>query len=78
MVSGKPFEVDKEIYDRAKTRFHEANPDKPERDFYYVLTEDEDKLFSRAITCGYGLYNCQVHEENGKYICTWMRGSSCD
>lgn len=51
MVIGKPFEVSKDVYERAK-----------------------ENCKNRAD----GLYDCQLHEEDGKYICTWMHGSSCD
>ena len=44
-----------------------------------IMTKDEEnEYFSDAIRWGYGLYDCQVREENGKYICSWWRGSSCD
>ena len=66
MVKGEPFEVSKEVYERAK-----ENGD-------YMTIKDRNVLFSDSILCGYGLYNCRVHEENGKYICTWWRGDSCD
>lgn len=74
MVAGKPFEVSREVYERAR-----ANTFEPEKhNAYYMAEEDEKKLFSASILCGYGLYDCKVHEKDGKYICTWMRGSSCD
>lgn len=66
MVEGAPFEVSKEVYDRAK-----ANHD-------YMVDQDTEELFTETVRFGYGLYDCKVHEINGKYICTWMRGSSCD
>lgn len=74
MVVGKPFEVSREVYERAR-----ANTIEPEkRTAYYMAEEDEEKLFPVSIRCGYGLYDCKVYEKDGKYICTWMRGSSCD
>lgn len=73
MVRGEDFEVSKEVYERAKAN----SVDKDESSFY-MASEDKHKLFSEAILCGYGLYDCQVHEKDGKYVCTWWRGSSCD
>ena len=72
MVQGKPFEVSKEVYERAKAKCAEP------RSEYYMTSADQEELFSIGIRRGYGLYNCKVHEEDGKYICTWMRGSTCD
>lgn len=73
IVSGTPFEVSKEVYDRAK----DAAGNK-EQKYFSVTDKDKAELFSMAIICGYGLYECMVHEEDGKYICTWKRGTSCD
>lgn len=66
MVRGEEFEVTKEVYERAQ------------QNRGYMVSEDQPKYFSASILCGYGLYGCRVREENGKYICSWMRGSSCD
>lgn len=66
MQRGKEFEVPKEVYERAK------------RNRGYMAYEDVEHYFNESIRFGYGLYNCMVHEENGKYICTWDMGSSCD
>ena len=66
MRRGKDFEVTKEVYDRAK-----ANRG-------YMAKEDEEKLFSESIRYGYGLYCCVVKEVDGKYICSYETGSSCD
>lgn len=74
MVRGNDFEVSKEVYERAKAN---CTDDKP-RASYYMTDADKNEIFDISILCGYGIYNCQVHEENGKYICTWMRGESCD
>lgn len=73
MKTGTPFEVSKEVYDRAKARCTNK-----EAKSFYMTNQDKEELFSESIRWGYGLYNCQVHEENGKYICTWERGESCD
>lgn len=73
MRQGKPFEVSKEVYERAKANCIDKN-----KKYYYMAPEDKIELFSEAIRCGYGLYCCMVHEENGKYICTWDMGDSCD
>jgi len=74
MVKGEPFEVSKEVYDRAK----ESYIGEEEQSSYYMTHDDRERLFSESIRWGYGLYNCRVHEEDGKYICTWWRGDSCD
>lgn len=73
MKTGKPFEVSKEVYDRAK-----ENSINKESYYFYMAAQDKEELFSDSIRWGYGLYNCRVHEENGKYICTWEMGNSCD
>lgn len=73
LVDGTPFEVSKEVYERAK-----ANSTDKNQKYFYLSGKDENELFDVSIRCGYGLYNCMVHEEDGKYICTWKRGSSCD
>lgn len=73
MLPGKPFEVSKEVFERAK----EQSIDKTQGSFY-MTNEDKKELFDESILCGYGLYNCRVHEEKGKYICTWWQGDSCD
>lgn len=73
MIKGKPFEVSKEVYDRAVAKSVDKNCK-----YFYMAKEDKEREFSEAIRNGYGLYSCMVHEENGKYICTWNRGSSCD
>lgn len=73
MKRGTPFEVSKEVFERAKAR--SVNKDAKS---FYMVDEDEQELFSESIRYGYGLYNCRVHEEDGKYICTWDMGSSCD
>ena len=68
MVVGKPFEIDKEVYDRAQENGG------------YIAQEDTEKLFSVSIRCGYGLYGAKAYQDKdtGKYMCSWMRGSSCD
>lgn len=78
MVIGTPFEVSKEVYDRAKAMYADEGRNTPYDGYYYMTVEDRIELFDVTIRLGYGLYNCRVHEEDGKYICTWMRGGSCD
>lgn len=73
MVIGEPFEVSKEVYDRAV-----ANTYDNDKKYFYMTDKDTEKLFSDAIRRGYGLYDCKIHEENGKYICTWKHGNNCD
>lgn len=74
MVTGKEFEVSKDVYDRARAQYKGKEPLKS----YYMTADDENKLFSPSIIWGYGLYDCRVREENGKYICSWKRGETCD
>lgn len=78
MRTGTPFEVSKDVYDRAKAMYVEAGRKEPYDGYYYMTSADQKELFSISILCGYGLYNCKVHEEEGKYICTYETGSSCD
>jgi len=66
MRKGKEFEVSKEEYERAKVNGG------------YMSGEDIKNHFSDSILCGYGLYDCQIREENGKYICSYWTGDSCD
>ena len=66
MTRGKDFEVSKDVYERAK-----ANRG-------YMAKEDEEKLFSDSILYGYGLYCCVVREKDGKYICSYEIGETCD
>lgn len=67
MKTGTPFEVTKEVYERAC------------QNGGYMAGEDIRKHFSDSIIMGYGLYSCKVHQtEDGKYICTYETGSSCD
>lgn len=66
MVKGTDFEVTKDVWERAQ------------RNHGYMAEEDKDKLFDVSILCGYGLYSCKVREQDGKYICSWWRGETCD
>lgn len=66
MRRGTDFEVSKEVYERSQQ--HGG----------YMAEEDKAELFSVSILCGYGLYNCRVREEDGKYICSYWTGDSCD
>jgi hypothetical protein len=73
MRRGKDFEVDREVYERARMCSADKN-----RESFYMAQEDQEKFFDESIRWGYGLYNCQVREENGKYICSYMTGDTCD
>ena len=73
MRRGTPFEVSKEVFERAR-----ANSGNQSGNCFYMAEEDKEKLFSIQVLCGYGLYNCKVREDNGKYICTYETGDSCD
>ena len=59
-------EISKEVYDRAV-----ANNGR-------ITGDDEKKIFSVAILCGYGLYGTSVRETDGKYYCDYNRGNTCD
>ena len=54
MTVGKPFEVSKEVFERAKARGQRGGG------YYYMTTEDQRAHFSDAILMGYGLYNCKI------------------
>lgn len=77
MRTGTPFEVSKDVYDRARGMYAENSRESYDG-YYYMAQQDQNELFSESIRWGYGLYNCKVHEEDGKYICTYETGSSCD
>ena len=66
-------EIPKEFYDRARAACQD-----PKRTYLTICDADKEKLFGSAVLCGYGLYSCSVHEEDGKYICTYTIGDSCD
>ena len=74
MVKGDDFEVSKEVYERAKANYVGGNL----TNSYYMVDSDRKELFPETIRYGYGLYNCKVYEKNGKYMCSWWRGDSCD
>lgn len=73
MRKGTDFEVSKEVYDRAK-----AQSKNQEGKCFYMTESDKEKLFSESVRWGYGLYSCMVREEDGKYICSYWTGDSCD
>lgn len=76
MRKGTDFEVSKDVYDRAVANY--VGKDKPLNGAYYMAKQDQEKLFSEAIRWGYGLYSCMVREEDGKYICSYWTGDTCD
>ena len=59
-------EVTKEIYERAKENRG------------YMTDADKQEIFSPSLLYGYGVYGAKVYEENGKYICHYSRGNTCD
>mgnify|MGYP006967381421 FL=1 len=73
MRQGTPFEVEKEVFDRSK-----AQSRNKDAKYFYMTEADKVKLFPVWERCGYGVYSCMVHEEDGKYICTYETGDSCD
>lgn len=78
MIRGKDFEVSKEVYERAKARYMSNHNGDEGNGVYYMTSEDEKEIFNISVLCGYGLYDCKVREKDGKYICSYMTGSSCD
>ena len=67
MISCKPIEISKDIYDRATAKGGK-----------YIAREDMSKLFTQAELCGYGIYCPTVYEKDGKYWCSYYMGDSCD
>ena len=59
-------EIPKDIYDRA------MNNGK------YIPLKDKEKVWDISERCGYGVYNHQVFEKDGKYFVEYNRGESCD
>lgn len=74
MTRGNSFEVDKEVFERAKAH----SSVKKSLQSYYVTDEDMKKLFSEAELVGYGVYSCVVVQEGDKYMVYYSLGSSCD
>lgn len=72
MTKGTPFEVSKEVYERAKAKSG------VEMQSYYVTSDDKKQLFTEAELIGYGVYGCVVRKEDGKYMVHYSLGSSCD
>lgn len=66
LIDGKPFEVSKEVYERAKNNNN------------IMDAQDQMNLFSHDILAGYGLYYCKVFKKKDKYICYWKRGNTLD
>lgn len=44
----------------------------------HIRHDKEDKVFSDAVIWGYGLYGTSCYEQDGKYICEYNIGNSCD
>ena len=92
MVRGEPFEVSKEVYERARSYYldrlkeallrdnitEEQYKEAEKSSSFYMTDEDEMIYFSESLRWGYGIYSVFVSEKDGKYICTWERGDSCD
>lgn len=68
MRSGTPFEISKEVYDRAMKQNS------------FITDADKSNLFTESQLCGYGVYSAKayVDEETGKYMCRYNIGDSCD
>lgn len=59
--------ITKEIYDNAVNNHHGVLAD-----------EDEDKVFSMAEVCGYGVYCPYVFTRNNEYYVRFEMGDTCD
>ena len=59
-------EISKDVFERAKNNH------------YRLTEEDENNLFDTGILIGYGLYGTRCYEDNGKYLCDYTIGSTCD
>ena len=68
MRRGTPFEISKEVFDRAM----ENNG--------YITSEDKANLFDVCDLCGYGVYGAMAYidDETGKMMCMYSTGDSCD
>lgn len=73
MVKGKDFEVSKEVYERAKAQCKDEKSN-----CFYVTEDDINEIFPTSLLMGYGVYGVTVREVDGKYICSYERGDSCD
>lgn len=60
-------EITREMYDRAGGE-----------DGKYLTEDDKNAIFSVADLWGYGIYGARVYQADGKYICRYERGDSCD
>ena len=59
-------EISKDVFERAKNNH------------YRLTEEDENNLFDIGVLIGYGLYGTRCYEDNGKYLCDYTIGSTCD
>ena len=66
MIRCEPFEISNEVFDRAQ------------KNRGYIAPEDKNKLFTETQLCGYGVYGAMAFEKDGKYLCAYSMGSSCD
>ena len=68
MRIGTPFEISKEVYDRAMENRG------------YITSGDMSELFTESQLCGYGVYGAMAFIDNvtGKYMCRYDMGDSCD
>lgn len=66
MIKGTPFEISKEVYDRAMENRG------------YIVNKDMKELFSISQLCGNGVYSAMAFEKDGKYYCSFWLGSTCD
>ena len=66
MIKCEPFEISKDVYDRAM------------KNGGYITRMDETELFSISQLCGTGVYSDKAFEKDGKYYCSYCIGDSCD
>ena len=66
MTRCEPFEISKDVYDRAM------------RNRGYITETDKSNLFDTWQLCGYGVYSAMAYEKDKKYWCSYYMGSTCD
>ena len=68
MRIGTPFEISKEVYDRAMENRG------------YITSADMSELFTESQLCGYGVYSAIAYQDEvtNKYMCRFSLGDSCD
>lgn len=65
-MTGIKREIPRDVYNRALNNHG------------YIVSNDEDRVFTRSEVLGYGVYRQCVFEEDGKCYVSFERGDSCD